>query len=55
MVLYVDDMLVKSKVEEKHVKDLADCFSIMKKYNLSLNPKKCAFVVMGGGSSKDIW
>lgn len=48
MAAYVDDMLVKSKEEREHVKDLPDYFSIMKKYNLRLNPNKCAFAVRGG-------
>lgn len=48
MAAYVDDMLVKSKEEEEHVKDLTDCFSIMRKYNLRLNAKKYAFAVRGG-------
>lgn len=41
-------MLVKSKEEEEHMKDLTDCFSIMMKYHLRLNAKKCAFAVIGG-------
>ncbi|XP_019184635.1 PREDICTED: uncharacterized protein LOC109179589 [Ipomoea nil] len=48
MAAYVDDMLVKSLEEDKHAKDLADCFKVMMKYNLRLNPKKCAFAVQGG-------
>ncbi|XP_019184269.1 PREDICTED: uncharacterized protein LOC109179160 [Ipomoea nil] len=45
MAAYVDDMLVKSKEETNHVKDLTDCFVIMRKFNLRLYPKKCAFAV----------
>ncbi|XP_019191514.1 PREDICTED: uncharacterized protein LOC109186061 [Ipomoea nil] len=48
MAAYVDDMLVKSREEDKHAEDLADCFKVMMKYNLRLNPKKCAFAVQGG-------
>ncbi|XP_019172504.1 PREDICTED: aldehyde oxidase GLOX1-like [Ipomoea nil] len=48
MEAYVDDMLVKSREETDHAKDLADCFSVMRKYNLRLNSKKCAFAVRGG-------
>ncbi|XP_019195711.1 PREDICTED: uncharacterized protein LOC109189555 [Ipomoea nil] len=48
MAAYVDDMLVKSKEETKHAEDLADCFQVMLRYNLRLNPKKCAFAVQGG-------
>ncbi|KAL0458956.1 UNVERIFIED_CONTAM: hypothetical protein Slati_0522800 [Sesamum latifolium] len=46
--LYVDDMLVKSKKAEEHVKDLEETFSILRKYKLKLNPAKCAFRVQGG-------
>ncbi|XP_019200277.1 PREDICTED: uncharacterized protein LOC109193905 [Ipomoea nil] len=48
MAAYVDDMLVKSREEDKHAEDLADCFKVMIKYNIRLNPKKCAFAVQGG-------
>ncbi|KAL0416238.1 UNVERIFIED_CONTAM: hypothetical protein Slati_3455700 [Sesamum latifolium] len=46
--VYVDDMLVKSKNAEEHVKDLEETFSILRKYKLKLNPAKCAFGVQGG-------
>ncbi|KAL0454708.1 UNVERIFIED_CONTAM: hypothetical protein Slati_0810000 [Sesamum latifolium] len=46
--VYVDDMLVKSKKAEEHVKDLEETFSILRKYKLKLNPAKCAFGVQGG-------
>lgn len=48
MEAYVDDMLVKSRVDSTHAEDLACCFEIMEKFNLRLNPKKCAFAVRGG-------
>ncbi|KAL0405858.1 UNVERIFIED_CONTAM: hypothetical protein Slati_3899700 [Sesamum latifolium] len=41
----VDDMLVKSKKAEEHVKDLEETFSVLRKYKLKLNPAKCAFGV----------
>ncbi|KAL0427158.1 UNVERIFIED_CONTAM: Pro-Pol polyprotein [Sesamum latifolium] len=46
--VYVDDMLVKSKKAEEHVKDLERTFSVLRKYKLKLNPTKCAFGVQGG-------
>ncbi|KAL0283574.1 UNVERIFIED_CONTAM: hypothetical protein Sradi_7223800 [Sesamum radiatum] len=46
--VYVDDMLVKSKKAEEHVKDLEETFSVLRKYRLKLNPAKCAFGVQGG-------
>ncbi|KAL0453712.1 UNVERIFIED_CONTAM: hypothetical protein Slati_1349300 [Sesamum latifolium] len=46
--VYVDDILVKSKKAEKHVKDLEETLSVLRKYKLKLNPAKCAFGVQGG-------
>ncbi|KAL0385987.1 UNVERIFIED_CONTAM: Retrovirus-related Pol polyprotein from transposon.6 [Sesamum radiatum] len=36
--VYVDDMLVKSKKVDEHVKDLEETFSVLRKYKLKLNP-----------------
>ncbi|KAL0396049.1 UNVERIFIED_CONTAM: Retrovirus-related Pol polyprotein from transposon [Sesamum calycinum] len=46
--VYVDDMLVKSKEVRDHIADLEEMFSILRKYQLKLNPGKCAFEVKGG-------
>ncbi|KAL0355804.1 UNVERIFIED_CONTAM: Transposon Ty3-G Gag-Pol polyprotein [Sesamum radiatum] len=46
--VYVDDMLVKSKKAEEHLKDLEETFSVLRKYRLKLNPAKCAFGVQDG-------
>ena len=43
MEVYVDDMLVKSKCQKNHIQDLTECFSILRKYNMKLNPQKCSF------------
>ncbi|KAL0406067.1 UNVERIFIED_CONTAM: Pro-Pol polyprotein, partial [Sesamum latifolium] len=48
MEVYLDDMLVKSKKTQDHVKDLEETFSVLRKYKLKLNPGKCAFGVRGG-------
>ena len=32
--VYVDDMLVKTKHQKDHVKDLTECFTILRKYNM---------------------
>ena len=40
--VYVDDMLVKSRREEDHLKDLEETFSTLRFYNMKLNPSKCA-------------
>ena len=36
MEVYVDDMLV--KYQKDYVSDLTECFSILRKYNMRLNP-----------------
>ena len=44
--VYVDDMLVKSRWEEDHLKDLKETFDTLRSHNMKLNPGKCAFGVM---------
>ena len=46
--VYVDDMLVKSRREEDHLKDLKETFDTLRSYNMKLNPGKCAFGVTAG-------
>ena len=46
--VYIDDMVVKSKVEFKHVGDLGDIFEILRKHKLRLNASKCSFGVGSG-------
>lgn len=45
MEAYIDNMLVKSKHQNLHPKDLRRCFEIMDMLNLRFNSKKCTFVV----------
>ena len=47
--VYVDDMVVKSKVVSEHMGDLGAIFDILREYKLCLNSSKCSF---GVGSSK---
>ena len=47
--VYVDDMVVKSKVVSEHVEDIRAFFDILKEHKLRLNASKCLF---GVGSSK---
>jgi len=47
--VYIDDMVVKSRVVSEHVGDLGDIFGILRKYKLCLNASKCSF---GMGSCK---
>ena len=46
--VYVDDMLVKSKEEGGHLDDLEEMLKTLRKYQMKLNPSKCAFGVSSG-------
>ena len=46
--VYIDDMVVKSKVVSEHVGDLRSIFEILKEHKLRLNASKCSFGVGSG-------
>ena len=46
--VYIDDMVVKSKVESNRVDDLGNIFEILRKHKLCLNATKCSFGVGSG-------
>ena len=46
--VYVNDILVKSLDEEKHLNVLQETFDTLRQYNMKLNPSKCAFGVSSG-------
>ena len=46
--VYIDDMVVKSKLVSKHVGDLTNIFEILRKHKLRLNASKCLFGVGSG-------
>uniref|UniRef100_A0A2N9GEF8 Reverse transcriptase domain-containing protein n=1 Tax=Fagus sylvatica TaxID=28930 RepID=A0A2N9GEF8_FAGSY len=46
--VYVDDMIAKSRTAQDHLTDLRKLFQRLKKYQLRLNPNKCAFGVTSG-------
>ena len=46
--VYIDDMVVKSKVVSEHVGDLRDIFEILRKHKLRLIASKCFFSVGSG-------
>ena len=48
MEVYVDDMITKSKKPRNHVKHLGETFELLRKYQMKLNPEKCAFGVSSG-------
>ena len=43
--VYIDEMVVKSKLESKHVNDLSNIFEVLRKHKLRLNAFKCSFGV----------
>ena len=49
IVIYFDDMVVKSKVVFEHLGDLGSTFGVLRKHKLYLNASKCSF---GMGSGK---
>ena len=46
--IYVDDMVVKSKVVSEHLRDLGSTFGVLRKHKLRLNASKCSFGVGSG-------
>ena len=45
---YVDDMLVKSLEEKRHLDNLQETFDTLRQHNMKLNLRKCAFEVLSG-------
>ena len=43
--IYIDDMIVKSKLKSEHVNDLGNIFEILRRHKLRLNASKCSFGV----------
>ena len=48
MEVYIDDMVVKSKQESRHIKDLQGTFEVLRQHKLRLNAEKCVFDVGAG-------
>ena len=46
--IYIDDMVVKSKVISEHLANLRDIFEILRSYKPRLNASKCSFGVGSG-------
>ena len=44
----IDDMVIKSKEEPDHIKDLTEVFTILKRHKLRMNEAKCALGVSLG-------
>ena len=46
--VYIDNMVVKSKQESRHVEDLQGTFEVLQRHKLRLNAEKCVFGVGAG-------
>ena len=46
--VYIDDMVVKSKLMSEHLTDLMNVFEILRRHKLRLNASKCSFGVGSG-------
>ena len=46
--VYIDDMVVKSKMVSEHIGDLTNIFKILRGHKLRLNASKCSFGVGSG-------
>lgn len=46
--VYLDDILVKSKIKENHFKDLEETFNNLRKSGVKLKPSKCTFGIKEG-------
>lgn len=46
--VYVNDSIVKSKIETDHVNDLREIFATLSQYQMKLKPKKCVFGLNSG-------
>ncbi|GFY91124.1 hypothetical protein Acr_07g0013200 [Actinidia rufa] len=48
MDAYIDDMVVKSREESDHLRDLSEIFTILRQHKLKLNAVKCTFGIGSG-------
>ena len=46
--IYIDDMVVKSKMESEHINNLENIFKVLRRHKLRLNASKCSFGVESG-------
>ena len=46
--VYIDDMMIKSREADQHLRDIDECFQVLQYYKMWLNPRKCAFGVSFG-------
>ena len=48
MEAYIDGLLVKSKERFNYTKHLKEAFELLRRYDMKLNPLKCAFGAISG-------
>ncbi|GJS08136.1 reverse transcriptase domain-containing protein [Tanacetum coccineum] len=46
--VYVDDLVIKSHMEEEIIRDIEETFKTLRQINMKLNPKKCTFGMQEG-------
>ncbi|GJY61091.1 reverse transcriptase domain-containing protein [Tanacetum coccineum] len=46
--VYVDDLVIKSRMKDEIVRDIKETFQTLKEINMKLNPKKCTFGIEEG-------
>ena len=46
--VYIDNMVVKSKIVSEHIENLTNIFEILRGHKLRLNASKCSFGVGSG-------
>nr|GEW73557.1 reverse transcriptase domain-containing protein [Tanacetum cinerariifolium] len=46
--VYVDDLVIKSRTKKEVIRDTEEMFKTLRKINMKLNPKKCAFGMREG-------
>ncbi|GJU36581.1 reverse transcriptase domain-containing protein [Tanacetum coccineum] len=46
--VYIDDLVIKSHTEAEMLRDIDETFRTLRKINMKLNPKKCAFGAVEG-------
>ncbi|GKE34020.1 reverse transcriptase domain-containing protein, partial [Tanacetum coccineum] len=46
--VYVDDLVIKSRMEKEVIRDIEETFKTLREINMKLNPKKCTFEMREG-------
>ena len=46
--MYIDNTMIKSNEVDQHLRDIDECFQVLRYYKMQLNPAKCAFEVFSG-------